>query len=100
MVNQCIVLTSEFYVHNSSGIDCPGEIPTSTNTEEKTDSANIGLPNCSPAETSNDVDKQERIERYVRMTIQNQAESMLARNSENVSKLWCHAFIRVFQYTC
>jgi len=31
--------------------------------------------------TPNDVRKQERIERYVRMTIQNQAESLIARNN-------------------
>ena len=34
----------------------------------------------SPGESSHDVDKQERIERYVRMTIQNHAESRLAKN--------------------
>jgi hypothetical protein len=32
-------------------------------------------------ETSHDVDKQERIERYVRMTIQNQAETRLAQST-------------------
>ena len=39
-------------------------------------------------ESSHDVDKQERIKRYVRMTIQNQAESRLAQNSaEQVTRL-------------
>ena len=37
-------------------------------------------------ETSHDVDKQERIERYVRMTIQNQAETRLAAQS-NLEKV-------------
>ena len=39
------------------------------------------LLSSGPGESSHDVDKQERIERYVRMTIQNQAESRLAQNS-------------------
>lgn len=38
----------------------------------------------SPGETSHDVDKQERIERYVRMTIQNHAESRLAQNNADM----------------
>ena len=38
---------------------------------------------------SHDVDKQERIERYVRMTIQNQAETRLAQSSaEKVCTFW------------
>lgn len=41
-----------------------------------------------PGESSHDVDKQERIERYVRMTIQNQAESRLAQsNSDTVRSI-------------
>ena len=39
------------------------------------------VPVSRPGKTPNDVKKQERIERYVRMTIQNQAESLLARNN-------------------
>lgn len=43
-------------------------------------SGNDTLLASGPGEISHDVDKQERIERYVRMTIQNQAESRLAQS--------------------
>ena len=46
-------------------------------------SHNSLLPSGS-GEISHDVDKQERIERYVRMTIQNHAESRLAQNDADM----------------
>lgn len=49
-----------------------GNVPPSSNQSPLT---------SGPSETSHDVDKQERIERYVRMTIQNQVESRLAQTS-------------------
>lgn len=45
------------------------------------------LPIGGSGESPHDVDKQERIERFVRMSIQNQAESMLAQTSSDVSML-------------
>lgn len=55
------------------------DVPSSSEDVEGTTSTSVSnsVSTASIGETPNDVDKQERIERYVRMTIQNQAESML-----------------------
>lgn len=66
---------------------------SATCSEGKVTSAfnNTAVSGSNQGKTPNNVDKLERIERYVRMTIQNQAESMLARNNvSNVSFTYLH----------
>ena len=58
-----------------------------TTEEEGVPSFNDSVFASGSSETSHDVDKQERIERYVRMTIQNQAETRLARNNTDTVSL-------------
>lgn len=73
------------YRADCSSEQCPVSAADTTE-EEGVPSFNDSLFASGPSETSHDVDKQERIERYVRMTIQNQAETRLARsNTDTVS---------------
>ncbi len=59
---------------------------SSVGNEQPTSAPAATVSSGTAKKTPNDVNKQERIERYIRMTIQNQAESLIARNNaSNVS---------------
>ena len=62
---------------------------SSVNGEQPTPAAAPVIPGVNLSKTPSDVNKQERIERYIRMTIQNQAECLLARNNASNVR-WSH----------